>query len=265
MALRDILNVIWASPAAPTPAAPDKTPLPKKVEIDYDGSRLHLRPRISGVEKKLFLSGEYEPDVRSMIKQTLVPGDVAVDIGAHIGHHTATMLQRVGPSGRIFALEPAPDRFAMITRNFGNRSNVQILQVGASDEDSKALLSDTPRRSPFVSSTPTDHTIEIRTITIATLMKEKSVQTIDLIKIDIEGHECKAIMGAAPCIDSIRNIIVEIHTDFIRDRYGEKSLDAMIDVLSSFPQVFDLKHSQTVVDAADKIRSRRRPQFLFSR
>ena len=44
----------------------------------------------------------------ALVRATLQPGDVAVDIGAHKGAYTYWMAKGVGGSGRVFSFEPQP-------------------------------------------------------------------------------------------------------------------------------------------------------------
>ncbi|NJK44255.1 MAG: FkbM family methyltransferase, partial [Pleurocapsa sp. SU_196_0] len=46
----------------------------------------------------------------------LRPGDVFLDIGAHIGLFTVVMARLVGPEGRVFSFEPTPSTRAVLER-----------------------------------------------------------------------------------------------------------------------------------------------------
>lgn len=51
----------------------------------------------------------YERDGKlAAIRAVLRPGDVMVDVGAHIGLHSLTAARRVGVSGRVISVEPQP-------------------------------------------------------------------------------------------------------------------------------------------------------------
>lgn len=82
------------------------------------------------------LLGEFEPHIRTLIRRYLRPGMVAVDVGANIGLHTLQMARAVGPQGRVYAVEPAPDNLKYLKRNIAlNRlSQVEVLPWAASSE-----------------------------------------------------------------------------------------------------------------------------------
>ena len=52
------------------------------------------------------LRGHYERDEIRFVRSVLDPGDVAMDIGAHIGFFTMQMAAIVGSAGRVYAFEP---------------------------------------------------------------------------------------------------------------------------------------------------------------
>lgn len=54
--------------------------------------------------------GEWEPQVVHVLRQYLKAGSVFVDIGANVGWHTAVGSSIVGPTGRVYAIEPNPSR-----------------------------------------------------------------------------------------------------------------------------------------------------------
>src|SRR5579884_2311175 len=66
------------------------------------GTWMHLElPREAG-----YWAAVHERDLQQIIATTLKPGQVAYDIGAHVGFITAAMAQALGPTGRVIAFEP---------------------------------------------------------------------------------------------------------------------------------------------------------------
>src|SRR5215472_6698653 len=49
----------------------------------------------------------YEPAVHRAFTTRIAPGMIVVDVGAHIGFFTLAEALHVGPTGRVFAFEPA--------------------------------------------------------------------------------------------------------------------------------------------------------------
>src|SRR5438128_75614 len=52
------------------------------------------------------LQGRYEVNEIAFVRSQVQPGDVCVDVGAHVGLFTMHMAARAGPSGRVHAFEP---------------------------------------------------------------------------------------------------------------------------------------------------------------
>jgi len=69
------------------------------------------------VDRYLFIEGEYEGSNLAFLKSVCKPGATVVDIGANIGVFTLAASQSVGPSGAVFAFEPAPGIFHRLSRN----------------------------------------------------------------------------------------------------------------------------------------------------
>jgi hypothetical protein len=82
----------------------------------------------------LSVSGTYEPFQTSLVKQWIKPGNTVLDIGANIGYYTLIFAKLVGTSGRIFAFEPEPNSFMILSeivaRN--NYTNVTRYQKAVS-------------------------------------------------------------------------------------------------------------------------------------
>src|SRR3954463_975146 len=70
--------------------------------------------------------------IHRLMNPFLTPGAVVVDVGANIGFNTVYAAQRVGPGGRVFAIEPADDNVAVLRRNVSdNRLHQVVIHHGA--------------------------------------------------------------------------------------------------------------------------------------
>src|SRR5262245_25115059 len=57
----------------------------------------------------------WNPDEYQEFREVVRPGMVALDVGANVGAYTMLLGQWVGPTGRVFAFEPAPNAFQGLT------------------------------------------------------------------------------------------------------------------------------------------------------
>jgi hypothetical protein len=51
---------------------------------------------------------DYEGMLEAVYRNALQPGDILIDVGAHVGRHAVPMTGVVGPTGRVLAFEPLP-------------------------------------------------------------------------------------------------------------------------------------------------------------
>lgn len=62
-------------------------------------------------------TGEWDPEDASALEALLRPGMTMLDVGAHVGYFALLAAQQVGPGGRVVAIEPDPDNFALLKAN----------------------------------------------------------------------------------------------------------------------------------------------------
>ena len=179
----------------------------------------------------------YEPGTSTEIKAALgllgsgAPG-LAVDIGGNTGDYTAT-LRALAPALEIHVFEPSRTNIDKLTTRFAGDARTIIAPMACGATAGMATLyADTPG-SGLASLTRRDldfigidfSTAEtVRTITFeeywATALGQR---TVDLVKIDVEGHEMDVLRGFGKAIARTRVIQFEFggtHIDtgsFFRD------------------------------------------------
>ena len=96
--------------------------------------------------RMLATSGVWEPAATAAFRSLLSPGDVCVDVGAHVGYYTLLASKLVGPAGHVFALEPAPSTFEALSSNLASNAvtNVTALRFAAGAAHGRAALYDPP-------------------------------------------------------------------------------------------------------------------------
>jgi FkbM family methyltransferase len=140
--------------------------------------------------------GEREECV--LIKRVARPGMVAVDVGANVGLHTLGLAQRIGPTGRVHAIEPDPQNFALLARGVerAHLSNVRLHQVAASDTRGTLTLyiSDANRGDHRIApAAEARRSITVSAVTIDSLLADEP--RVDFVKIDVQGAESLAVRG----------------------------------------------------------------------
>lgn len=151
--------------------------------------------------------GVWEPGLTALIAAHLRHGDCAVDIGANIGAHALTMARSVGPSGRVLALEPAPDTYARLRANLeaNNLAHVDALQKAASDEAGVITLFDGEDASRGRATIAPDAEgraarADVEMIRTADAWPAEHWSRARFIKIDVERAEDRVLRGLAPVL-----------------------------------------------------------------
>jgi FkbM family methyltransferase len=134
------------------------------------------------------------------------PGDLAFDLGAHVGVHLHAMV-RLG--ARVVAVEPQPALFAFLKRVWGRHPRVTLLPLGVGAEPGRQQMY-ISRRNPTVSSLSKDwvkqvgvapafarvrwdRPLPVRVTTLDALVSEFGQPRF--CKIDVEGSEHAVLRG----------------------------------------------------------------------
>jgi len=130
------------------------------------------------------------------MKEHLHPGGVCFDIGAQAGYHTLYASLTVGPTGRVFAFEPAPGNIANIRKHVAmNRlSNVTIVEAAVSDCNGVAHFD--CAGSAVSGHLCAEGGLAVRTISLDQEIDSGALPEADYIKIDAEGAELRILQGA---------------------------------------------------------------------
>jgi FkbM family methyltransferase len=146
---------------------------------------------------------------------------IVMDIGANIGTY-AVEVRKICNDACIYAFEPNPDAFTAL-KDKARKYNFFAFPLGMSDSDKDAVLFDRNDVSGSVHASLykqviTDiHkqkiiTISTKLTTLDKFIKIHNLESIDLVKIDTEGHELAVLHGAAESIQ--RKIIKAFQIEF---------------------------------------------------
>jgi FkbM family methyltransferase len=183
----------------------------------HRGLLMHIDTN-SWMERWVLNQGYYEPEVIAFLEHCLRPGMVAFDVGANIGCHTLPMANVVGPKGRVFAFEPNPAIHQRLLANIGLNRLTQVEAVAAclsNDSDLQTLFA--PLDNEYNQGLSSMHRgnlgqrcqeISVTALTLDDFVSEQNLDQIDLIKIDVEGHEFQVLTGARQVLQQFRPILI---------------------------------------------------------
>ena len=157
------------------------------------GFDLVVRPR-SG--ENYYRCGFYEHGTMSVIARWLRPGDVFVDAGASVGQMAFHAARCVGPTGRVLAFEPAPERHEDLLAGIAinQLENVRPLRCGLADEDGERGLD--LRGSPSMASARAAASARVPVRRLDDVLAEAGIARVRFLKIDVEGLEPEVLLGA---------------------------------------------------------------------
>jgi FkbM family methyltransferase len=153
------------------------------------------------IQRQIFL-GTFEPQETSSVSRYLRPGMTFVDVGANVGYYTALAAKKVaGGGGRVVAFEPSPYAFERLGRMVqANRlEHVTVVNAGLSDSSGKTKIylgAGSDNHSPTMVAHEGANATDVRIVTLDEEAERLGLKHLDLIKIDVEGHEPKVLAGA---------------------------------------------------------------------
>lgn len=186
--------------------------VPDHVElITLDDFSIYISGEDSAVGKHI-RSGGYEPEVARIFCRFLTPGMTVLDVGANIGFFTMLAASVVGPAGRVVAVEPNVQNIRLLEASRRANGFEQVVVAHAAAGTGVGLLA---LNTSYSNGTPSaiDHDL-------GALMSAQIVpcfplpamvpagRRVDFIKIDIEGAEYLALLGAQEMLRKDRPVIV---------------------------------------------------------
>lgn len=149
-------------------------------------------------------------------------GDVVVDVGAGRGEDVITFSRAVGDAGRVIAIEAHPTSFAIL-KNFCQLnllSNVTPVNFAVMNKPGTVRMAEWESLwigNAIDTSTYNTSGIEVRADTLDNICKAHAVGEIAFLKMNIEGAEREALLGAVSLMSRVRQICVACH-DFRSER-----------------------------------------------
>ncbi len=186
-------------------------------------SRGGLRWRLDlseGIDFAIYLLGGFERSTVNTLQKLVKPGDVVFDIGANIGAHTLGLARSVGPAGRVHAFEPADFAFAKLRANLALNPELDartfprqiLLSASAADRPEAEIYASWPLES--TDSVHPKHRgvlVTAKRATVDTLdrfVERQGLERLDLIKMDVDGHESPVLQGGLGVLKRFRPILV---------------------------------------------------------
>lgn len=242
-ALRKVLEFVWSHPAN-RGARGEAVLRAIRWQIRKRLTRRHFDLRVFGgltlrcypnsilASSMIYAGGLPDYHEMNFIRRYLRPGEGFIDIGANIGVYTLLAASIVGNEGRVESFEPGPEALGRLRENVAiNRlSQVTIHSFAVGDCIGKIRFQcggDATNRMASANNVLHGNNMEVQCVTLDGMFKDR---TFSMGKIDIEGAEPLALIGASEMIRSLNPPVWMLEINGLLNSYGysEKQLAAWL-------------------------------------
>lgn len=211
-----------------------------------------IDPKNGYLDAQVYALKLYESHIVHEFVANISGGDVCIDIGANIGHHTIIMSQCAGATGKVFAYEPIPYIRKQMKESLAlnNITNVTIVPDALSDKEGVLHLyinKDNVAGSSFVN-TSTESTIPVKMLTLDSY----NYPQVDFMKIDVEGFEYNVFLGAKNTIKAHHPTILFEYSPLYYLKLDNTHIKKILTFLKEINYtLIDLEDSKKVINDID--------------
>jgi FkbM family methyltransferase len=197
-------------------AEPGPRRSPSRLAEVFFGRTLHvLEDEI--VSDELVRCGYFEEGLTWALIQCLRPGDVFLDVGAHVGYFTTLAAHLVGAGGHVEAFEPSPGTARLLRKNVERQSHVRVNELVVFSRSGSVILHDYgPHWAVFNSLGPprlegrealaASTELTVQAVTLDDFCRDRGLPPA-FIKIGAESAELDVLRGAARILAEHQPII----------------------------------------------------------
>jgi FkbM family methyltransferase len=217
----------------------------------WEGARLRpnlpvvLLPWVSGVyvylplgedfTQCLFVGGAYEPNELAICMALAASGTRAIDVGANRGLFTLALSASVGPDGDVLAIEASRRESHWLAANIDGNAlgNVSVIRAAAGEVEGMASMSeaDPLHAGTGAIAAGSKGAYDVPVITLDSLLDDDA-RRVGILKMDIEGSEYRALLGAKMLLERHRPaIVLEVNEQALATQgaTGDQVMDFLID------------------------------------
>ncbi len=230
------------------------------VSAEIDGIKYNLDLN-EEIDNSIYYQGCFEPMTVNLIRRYVKTGMTIIDIGANVGCHTLQFAKLVGHKGRVIAFEPTSYARKKLEQNIklNKFTNIRVEKIALSNKARKK------QRVHFQSSYPLDGVRQygediVDFLTLDEYVIKNKVNLVDFIKMDVDGHEYKIILGGLRTIRQHKPIIImELGIDTLK-KAGD-DINDLINTLSDIGYGFysdknlsEFKDKKSLIEAIPRIK-----------
>jgi len=195
------------------------------MQIVCQGSLMYIDTRDVAVARCLLTEGAWEPYETELMKQSIKPHMIFVDIGANIGYFTLLAARLLNGTGKVVAIEPDSGNFRLLSLSVQANAytNVIAVQKAVSNRTGRTRLFldekliGIPSLSEDNLSTKGGGYVYVNTVTLDSLLRDLAIERIDVMKIDVEGAEGLVFEGGSKILRRVDRIFMEFKQQALRN------------------------------------------------
>jgi FkbM family methyltransferase len=161
-----------------------------------------------------------------VIKNYVPKSPLIIEAGAFIGYETERLAKQ-WPNGTIHTFEPVPELFERLQKNTAHFNNIHYYHKALSNKSGSAdlYICHKPEKADRISQGNSlhkpkerlkhsplifDRTLCVATTSIDDWAAQNSIDHIDLLWLDTQGHEKAIIQGATTLLPTVKIILTEV-------------------------------------------------------
>ncbi|WP_431235204.1 FkbM family methyltransferase [Mycolicibacterium psychrotolerans] len=151
-----------------------------------------------------------EPELEYLL--SVLPSDSkCIDVGGNLGYFSYHLCHTF-PEGKVAAFEARRDLFKRLCNNLGGFANFRAYNLAISDKAGELeIVLDPSHANSSVENLPLQRGMlrqKVRATSIDDFFPSLNFESLDFLKIDVEGHESKVLQGASETIKRFRPVIL---------------------------------------------------------
>jgi FkbM family methyltransferase len=205
-----------------------------------------------------------------IISSIVSKNNTVIDIGANIGWISLILAESVGSSGKVYSFEPSSKIFNYLKQISEKRKQIFPYKMAMSNENGEVSFTNEKYSDlSHISSNTTKNSETVECKTLDRFVSEQNITSIDLIKVDVEGHDCQVIEGGLKTLESYSPYLMF-------EALSEKELENIINLLPIEYDIYNIvnQYPFSVINsfnmtnnylAIPSNKSNEVPNFLFDR
>jgi len=200
------------------------------------------------IKKRCYIGGDYLKDIKLILKKCTGKNDVkcCIDGGAHQGETSLTLVDAF-PNAIIYSFEPEPGNFKVLCNNTDGYPGIRPLNMALGeankvvtfyknyDSQTGSLLAGTDTCTKYVDNADKMRLVKklnVKMVTLDDWAEYNKISSIDLIKLDLQGYELNALIGAKNLLKCKIVTFLLFEVNFVPSYENQSQLSELYDFVT---------------------------------